>query len=463
MIDFERVKSWVAELRSWDWRAGPRRPDEPPPTMAKPQVRLTSWLLPGIFALVCLMRLLEPYYRGWKVLLVALGGALLSSFIWAQALVRYLALTRERRFGWAQVGDRMVERFTLQNRSFLPTLWAEVQDYSTLPNYSASRGVGVEGNDLIRWHMDAHCTRRGLFTLGPTAIRTGDPFGVFEVLIPYPASTPLLVLPPIIPLPNIQVASGGRAGDGRLVPNAIDRTVNASSVREYVYGDSRRWIHWRTSARRDELFVRMFDGTPAGDWWILLDMNRGVQLGDGDNATEEHAVILAASLSDRGLKNRRAVGLISYGEELTWLPPKSGAAQRWEILRALATISPGFHPLDEVLESARPALGRRLSLVIITPSLSPSWVAALIPFLRQGIVPTVLLLDPVSFGSPKDPKVVTAALNDLGIVHYRITRDLLDRPEARPGKWGTWEWRVLGTGKAVPVQRPAESSWEVLV
>jgi uncharacterized protein (DUF58 family) len=111
----------------------------------------------------------------------------------------------------------------------------------------------------------------------------------------FPASLPLLILPPIVHLPHIEVASGGRSGEARPRANVMDQTVSAASVREYVSGDSLRWVHWRTTARLNDFYVRLFDSTPAGDWWILLDMDRDVQIGEGQNATDEHGVILRVS------------------------------------------------------------------------------------------------------------------------------------------------------------------------
>jgi uncharacterized protein (DUF58 family) len=431
------------------------------------KISLNSWLVP-ILVLVILVTDLTINYKGWRILTVGIGGALLISTLWVLTLARSLQLTRERRFGWAQVGDRLLERFTLLNQAWAPALWAEILDQSTLPEYQVSRGVGVSAHDSIRWHTEAVCTRRGLFMLGPTHVQTGDPFGVYTVSIAYRASTPLLVLPPIVSLPSIEVAPGGRTGAGRPVPNAIDRTVSASSVREYMPGDSRRWIHWRISAHRDELFVRMFDGTPAGDWWILLDMDRHAQEGEGANATEEHGIILAASLADRGLRNRRAVGLTALGEQLIWLSPQTGEGQKWEILRTLALLSLGSRPIAELLERMRPTIGQRDSLVIITPSVDTTWVETLIPLIRRGVVPTVLLLDPVSFGGTEDPALIQAMLTSLGVVHYRITRDVLDQPERQTPtqRGGGWEWRLLGTGKAVPVQKTAgrmDKAWKPLV
>jgi uncharacterized protein (DUF58 family) len=436
----------------------------------EPRLRLNTRLLPALVGALLVLHLVVPY-RGWLILLVGLGGAWLVSYLWARSLSRGLRLVREMRFGWAQVGDQLEERFTLGNGSLVPGLWVEVIDHTTMPDYQASRVTGVSGGSHIRWHTKGVCTRRGLFTLGPTTLRTGDPFGVYTVTLHYPDSATLMVTPPILPLPTIEVAPGGRTGEGRPRANAPERTVSASSARDYVHGDSLRWIHWRTSARRDSLYVRLLDGTPAGDWWIFLDLDASVQVGEGQDSTEENGVILAASLADQGLRLRRAVGLVAHGEELIWLSPKEGDGQRWAILRELALMEKGSRPLAELLARARPRFGERTSLVIITPNAEGDWVEALWPLLRRGAVPTVLLLDPVSFvgtgpdsssSGACDGNLLSALLSDLGITCYVITRDLLDRSESRPGRQGWWEWRVSPLGRAFTSRQPRELTWKVL-
>jgi uncharacterized protein (DUF58 family) len=216
--------------------------------------------------------------------------------------------------------------------------------------------------------------------------------------------------------------------------------------------------------------VRLFDSTPASDWWICLDLDQHAQVGHGWDSTEEHGVMLAASLADRGLRAGRAVGLVTQGQELVWLPPQGGDGQRLSILRALALVTPGSRPLAEVLGRTRPGSGQCPSLVIITPAVHGNWVEALFPLLQRGVVPTILLLDPVSFGRSGDgagelAQVVSgtlALLSDLGVARYVITRDLLDRSEARPGRQGQWEWRISPTGRAVPVHRPRDTVWKKL-
>jgi uncharacterized protein (DUF58 family) len=429
-----------------------------------PKIRLKTYLLPALTGLALLMQLADPY-KGWTLLLTGLGGLWLVSYLWTRELARQLQLVREMRYGWAQVGDQLEERFTLRNEFWLPALWVEIIDHSDIPGYQASQATGVDARASIKWRTRGVCTRRGIFTLGPTSLRTGDPFGIYTVSLEYTASATLTVMPPIVPLPKIEVAPGGKTGEGRPRSNAPERTVSSSTVREYEPGDSLHLIHWKTTARIGSPYVRIFDGTPAGDWWIILDMDRKVQIGQGWDATEEHEVILAASLADRGLRLRRAVGLVSDGQELVWLPPqegKVGTARRWETMHALALLSPGERTLHDLLLRARSSIGNRSSIIIITPNCTMDWIEALVPMLWRGIVATVLLLDPVSFGGTQSAAPALHALAQLGVSRYLITRDVLNRPEAHPGEAGKWEWRVLPTGRAVAIKRPSNTTWKAL-
>lgn len=425
------------------------------------EIRLNLRLLPILVGVLLLLLLVWPF-GGWRLLLAGLGGTWLVAYLWARSLAHSLRLVREMRFGWAQVGDTLEERFTLINHSWLPALWVEIVDHSTLPGYTASRGIGAGGNQENRWQTRGTCSRRGIFMLGPTTLRCGDPFGIYTVCLRNPASATLTVMPPVVPLPSIEVAPGSYAGDGHPRPAIYDRTVNTGGIREYRPGDSPRWIHWPSSAHHGSLMVRLFDGAPVSDWWIMLDLHADVQAGQGQSSTEEHGVILAASLADRGLRLGRSVGLIAYGKELAWLPAQPGDLQRLRILRALAQISAGRHPLADLIERARPALGRGPSLVIITPDTSGRWVTALLALLRGNAVPTVLLLEPSSFGGSGNMQATAALLAKQGIPHSIITRELLDRPEMRPGQQGTWKWRTLASGRVIPIQQPGDTGWRPL-
>jgi uncharacterized protein (DUF58 family) len=294
-------------------------------------------------------------------------------------------------------------------------------------------------------------------------VRSSDPLGLYSVDFDHPASTVLLVLPPVLPLPGVEVAAGGRAGEGRRPRrSALETTVSTDSVREYVPGDPFKFIHWPTSARREALYVRQFEHMPSSDWWIILDLEASRQIGSGYDSTEEHGVILAASLADRGIRQGHNVGLVACGQDLTWIPPRRSPGQLMDILRALAVVHPGERPVTDLLAEARRSIRRGASVILITPNQEGDWAASMLQLLRDEITPTVMLFDSASFGGTGGTAGLAELMNDYGIPNHVIPRDLLDRPEAHPGTQGKWEWRVVGRGKAVAVRKPTDTGWRQL-
>jgi uncharacterized protein (DUF58 family) len=420
--------------------------------------RLRSYLWPSMVILLLVLQLLWPD-RVWAVLLGILGAGWLIALLWARSLARNLVAKRKMRYGWTQVGDRLEERFILSNAGKVPANWLEVQDRSDLPGYNASCITAVDADGFTEWHTQGVCTRRGLFTIGPASLTCTDPLGLYAVTLPISDSAGLLVLPPVLALPAIEVASGGRAGEGhRPRRSALEMTVAAQTVREYIEGDPLRAIHWPTSARRNQLFVRQFEQMPSSDWWVCLDLYREVQVGEGDLSTEEYGVILAASLADRGLRLGHSVGLAACGQDPVWIPPRRTTGQLIDILRALAMARPGSRRVEELLDQVRPSMRSGASMILITPDLRPAWISALLRLTRIGVTPTVLLFDPASFGGQQHAWKMADWFQQHDITSTVITADLLDRPVTE-GHGDDWEWRIVGSGKAVPVRKPIQVEW----
>jgi uncharacterized protein (DUF58 family) len=385
-----------------------------------------------------LLLILQVYSpsKAWVILLVILGGAWLLSYLWALSLQKHLSLTPYIRTDLAQVGDIIRENYELVNAGLAPALWVEILTESNIPGTNTSRVKSLQHDSRMLWEVDRYCSRRGLYTIGPVVMHAVEPVGIFAVTRVFPNVTTLLVLPPVVDLPGIEIVPGGRVGEGnKLRANAFERSVSSSSVRIYQPGDALKHIHWATSARRNQLYVRMIESTPASDWWIFLDLNKQVQVGEGWDSTEEHGIILAASLAVRGLTHGHPVGLVASGASFTWLPPKGGVSQQMALLRLLALIQQGTTSIADLLRSARPSLGTGASLIIITADANPGWLESLIPMLKKGITPTVFLLDPPSFGGNTPLDGVQSNLTRLNITHYKITRDVLNQPQFNT-QWG---------------------------
>jgi uncharacterized protein (DUF58 family) len=430
-------------------------------------LRLKNRLLPILVVLVGLIRIFDSY-AGWTVLLITLAGLWLICWLWARSLARNLRLHRQVRYGWVQVGDRLEDRFSLVNQSIFPALWVEVLDHSNLPGYKASCATGVGGSRENSWISEGTCTQRGLFTHGPTSLLTGDPFGIYVVEIFHPHSVSLLVAPPVGKLDRLFFPPGGWSGEGSPRSRALEKTVSSAGVRPYLPGDQLRWIHWPTSARHSALYTRIFDGIPAGEWWIVLDLAESSQAGNGEDSTLEHAIILAASLASLGIRQGKPVGLAVNGDQPDWLTPRVGEGQRLDIFRTLALAEGGGCAFDHFLTSMAPLRSLKKSTILITSDLTLSWLK---PLLRPGWAGnslTVLLLNPAEYlpepgeDVMKRAEVCQQTLLQFGITSHVVNRNWFDQPEFRPGKRGSQQFRITPRGRAVLVTPASDQEWKPL-
>jgi uncharacterized protein (DUF58 family) len=400
----------------------------------------------------------------WIVLLWLVGGLAGLGYYWTRQMARHVSIGRELRFGWFQVGDRLEERFTLANHSWLPVLWAEIADESDLPGYEVRRVASCEGHSVVRWTVDAECTRRGIFTLGPWSLRMGDPFGFFTTTFRYGETQPVAIYPPVVHLPEIALPRGLSTGPAPVRKRIAEAMGDVSHTRPYQPGDPLRLIHWPSTAHRGDLIVKEPDTEISGDLWIVLDLDQGVQAGRDQESTEEYGVILAASLADRTLRQNRAVGLVAHGTGLTFIPPGRGQGHMWHLLRSLARVKAGVtQRLAGVLSHMRENMGPGTTMMVITPSCQPDWVDALLPLTRWGIAPAVVLLDAGSFEQPPLPRGHDALrgmrewLAKAGIATYVIRQGFPLRYTVPPRRRGHWEFKTTPLGRAIVVRRPEEA------
>ena len=431
-------------------------------------LQVNSWW-PMLLTVVLLLTQLVYPSKVWVVLLWTVGGMSALSYLWAREIQRCVTAHRRLRYGWVQVGDRLEEEFTLTNGSWLPVLWAEVVDHSNLPGYEVRRVASCSALGTTRWTTDQVCTRRGVFTLGPWSLHVSDPFGFFSVVLAQTEIESIAVYPQVVQLPHIALPRGLETGPSRAHQRTITASVDVAQTRAYQPDDPLRLIHWRSTAHRGDLIVRAFDTELSGDLWIVVDLDQSVQAGTAPESTEEVAVVLAASLADRTLRQNRAVGLLAHGQEQALLVPGRGQRHMWRLLHALAAAQAGgTHRLADVLHGMRASLGQGTTVLVITASCDPDWLDALLPLTRFGIAPSIVLLDAESFAEPRTigPSIGVERMKALfagaGIAGAGIPATVIDRDyplhstDTTP-KRGYWEFKVSPLGRAVLVRRPEQA------
>lgn len=377
-----------------------------------------------ILLFVCLMSALSTGFWLPARLAYVIAFGIPIAYFWAKANIRKLEVTTERPLDRLQEGQEYTERITIKNQSWWTKLWLEVEDPCDMPGHNARRIVSLGPRESRSWKTTTLCRRRGLFTIGPVKVTTGDPFGFFRYSRTFGRPQSILVYPNATELPNFYVPPANLPGEGRFRKRTHYVTPNASGIRDYEPGDSFNRIHWPSTARTGEIMVKLFELDPASDIWIILDLDKRVHVGEGEDGTEEHAVQIAASIARFFLVANRSVGFISYGKRLFIEDAQRGAQHYTRILEALAlATAEGDVPVGTLINQEAKLFGRHTTVVVITPSTSEEWIAPLQFVAERGVKTAAVLLEPSTFGGPDNSLMVFGALAASDIYTYLVRRN----------------------------------------
>jgi uncharacterized protein (DUF58 family) len=242
--------------------------------------------------------------------------------------------------------------------------------------------------------------RRGRFLLGPPSVKVGDPFGLWEDNRTLQVRSEVLVVPTVVDLAGMPISTGTRSA-------AADRAMSGASggdpdvgIRQYRSGDDIRTIHWRASARHDDLMVRLEEPVSHGGAVVMLDHRQQAHAGVGVHSSLETAVTLAASISLHLLAAEHQMRLTTH----TGAVLANGRDISDDVLAALAVIEP-----DRAGSlSAASVAGSGLIIAILGALDMPS-ARLLIAARRRGTNGVAFVLETPDWdpqGPPGDPRAV---------------------------------------------------------
>jgi uncharacterized protein (DUF58 family) len=296
------------------------------------------------------------------------------------------------------VGDRIRVTYTLRNTSRIPKPWLEIHNPTSLPAGLPGRAISLGGRTERSWLIRTPLTRRGHFRIEPLQIRTGDPFGFFESSASVGSGINVTVYPRLEPIPLWRLPAANLDGSHAMRERTLQATPLATTVRPWAPGDAFNRIHWKSTARHGDIQVKEFDLEQTADCWIVLDLERSIQHGSGDESSVEVAVRVAAAVADKALVENRAVGMTVNAHRLAQLQPDRGGRQHLKIMQLLAAVEgDGSTPISEALVTSVPRIRRGMTAVVVTASLSRDWVKPMAALRSRGVACVVIAMDVPAF------------------------------------------------------------------
>ncbi|GAB2500741.1 DUF58 domain-containing protein [Promicromonospora xylanilytica] len=244
---------------------------------------------------------------GWLEVLVAaivLTVTLVCAIVFVLGRFKYdvvLDLAQAR----VTVGDRAVGRLDVRNassRALLPSVM-ELPVGTGTAAFPVPRLPGGGSHEEI---FTIPTRRRSVITVGPVKSVRADPLGLLRREMTWTNEQEVFVHPRV---KNLTGSSTGFLKDleGRVTNDITSSDVNFHALRDYVPGDDRRHIHWKTTARTGQLMVRQFEETRRSHLAVLLSTRAEDYANDEEF---ELAVSVCGSLGLQAIKEDRGVTVL---------------------------------------------------------------------------------------------------------------------------------------------------------
>ena len=149
--------------------------------------------------------------------------------------------------------------------------------------------------------------RRGVVTVGPVLAVQRDPVGLLQRERSLTTPQDIHIHPRTLRLGTV-LHGVLRDIEGAVTQDLSSSDVAFHALREYVPGDDRRNVHWRTTARTGRLMVRQFEETRRSSLLVLLSTRQDDYAGEEDFET---AVSIACSLAMDAIQDGREVRFIT--------------------------------------------------------------------------------------------------------------------------------------------------------
>lgn len=316
--------------------------------------RLTEWAVAAVVLAVLLA--LYLWHGGASALYVLLlAGLITVSGILIQGLgPRSFTLKRQLSQSVIPAGETAVMQVQVNFRSFLPVPWIAVEDYYT---GGSSRQVLFPGfRRSIVYSCELRGLPRGVYSFDACLLEWGGLFGWFKGGCAQKSEGHLLVLPKPLPIASaVTTPSAAARAAQQPVQTAEHRNgTKGPEVREYMPSDPLNRIHWKSSAKRGNLYTCMPEDERDPFSLVILDCSRqGYEIREGseDQKREnrktsfENAVSAAAGIlvetTRSGTGGRLLCGALNTKENsMTDRVGAGGVTSREDYTRLLAALSP---------------------------------------------------------------------------------------------------------------------------
>jgi uncharacterized protein (DUF58 family) len=294
----------------------------------------------------------------------------------------------------AFIGETVELTVTVENRKLLPIGWIRIEDEwpqklhlavgeedlhpsHIVDEMMLQNTFSLHWYERVRRRYRIRCDKRGYYRLGPARAVSGDIFGMFRTDHSFSTFNWLIVYPRVLPIEDLGLPPKDPFGDVKARQKIFEDPSRTIGVRDHQPEDEFRRIHWKATARRQELQVKVYEPTTSFTTVVLLNVATFDKYWLGTiPELLERCITVSASICHYAAEKRYVVGLVANGciprsDQPIRVLPGRDPQQLTRILEALAAVTPiAMQDISELLARESTRLPWGATLVVVTANVN---------------------------------------------------------------------------------------------
>lgn len=218
------------------------------------------------------------YYYGGKVPNMFFYTVLVLPIVsFTYMLIGYFMLKYEQSLDNDLIfkGDKVTFTVNITNRSFFILPYISISflnDKGGVIQKHKINNISLQPFSNREVSIDYIYKYRGDFKLGVSTIEVQDFLGIFKFTLKNKKLLYITVYPQIIDIDEFYLSSGYLSDNVSSIGGGQEDISTIEEINKYNYGDSLRKIHWKLTAKTNELMIREYEKIGSRSAILILDL-----------------------------------------------------------------------------------------------------------------------------------------------------------------------------------------------
>lgn len=381
-----------------------------------------------LYALLLILSYSFVYFYGGKVPYLLFYVTLMLPVVsFAYTLVIYLRFKYSEDIDKRMImkGDKINFLFSVHNEDFFLYPYLKVVFYGSETIFAKQFQIinfSLAPRNRKTFSFELECKYRGSYDIGIQSVEIEDFLGIFK--LSYKSMEPkwVNVYPRIVYLDRFDIKTDFSSETYSVLNSRYEDSALTSDIRKYAYGDNYRKIHWKLTAKANELMVKNSQGTSETSATLVLDLKRnnfGVEV---NTIVEDKVIECVVAVAHYCLSRWVPINFLYFKDRLVNLEAKSPLD--FEELYALLSKISFTEKLDvkDILDIYINEHIGRTNLLVFTSSVDYELYNQMYKARFLGYEAGIIYVSPEEMTGRQSPEIesMLSHLTEIGVAVYKI-------------------------------------------